>query len=246
MEIVDARCCSPRYWRRDCAAIAGRASLVTFPTLLRWACRRSANATNAVGLSLSNFMAAVADWRRRPSWGRSLTAVRDDRARWRRRRAAAADDAGPLILLCRRCRRRDALFAIGPWVQRHLPRGGDGGLRMARVAFPLFLSAIYGGYFGAALGHQPCDPLDRRADRPAPHQRAQEPAHHRRQRIVGLDLCLAGRGGVAADGGADGQLDRRRLCGRPPRPILPPRLVRIAIITFGTAATALFAGRYWF
>ena len=28
--------------------------------------------------------------------------------------------------------------------------------------------------------------------------------------------------------------------------ILPPRLVRIAIIAFGTAATGLYAGRYWF
>ena len=28
--------------------------------------------------------------------------------------------------------------------------------------------------------------------------------------------------------------------------ILPPRLVRFAIIAFGTGATALYAGRYWF
>src|SRR5688572_795047 len=56
------------------AAIAGGASLVTFPTLLALGLPPvAANATNAVGLSLSNFMAAVADWRRRPSWGRSLS-----------------------------------------------------------------------------------------------------------------------------------------------------------------------------
>ena len=56
------------------AAIAGGASLITFPTLLALGLPPvAANATNAVGLSLSNFMAAVADWRRRPSWGRSLS-----------------------------------------------------------------------------------------------------------------------------------------------------------------------------
>ena len=138
------------------AAIAGGASLVTFPTLLAMGLPPvAANATNAVGLSLSNFMAAVADWRRRPSWGRSLSwLLAINVARRRGRRAADAGDA-------RRPadpagagfdRRGDVLFAIGPWVQRHLPGEGEGGLRMARVAFPLFLSAIYGGYFGAALG----------------------------------------------------------------------------------------------
>ena len=56
------------------AAIAGGASLITFPTLLGLGLAPvAANATNSVGLSLSNFMAAVADWRRRPSWGRSLS-----------------------------------------------------------------------------------------------------------------------------------------------------------------------------
>ena len=54
------------------SSIAGGASLITFPTLLGLGLPPvAANATNAVGLSLSNFMAAVADWRRRPSWGRS-------------------------------------------------------------------------------------------------------------------------------------------------------------------------------
>ena len=47
------------------ASIAGGASLITFPTLLGLGLPPvAANATNAVGLSLSNFMAAVADWRR--------------------------------------------------------------------------------------------------------------------------------------------------------------------------------------
>src|SRR4029453_6897683 len=44
------------------------------------------------------------------------------------------------------------LFAIGPWIQHHLPSGEHGGVHMARGAFPIFLSSIYGGYFGAGLG----------------------------------------------------------------------------------------------
>src|SRR5215510_12971422 len=56
------------------AAIAGGASLITFPTLLALGMSPvAANATNAVGLSLGNFTAAMADWRRRPSWGHSLS-----------------------------------------------------------------------------------------------------------------------------------------------------------------------------
>ena len=56
------------------ASIAGGAALITFPVLLGVGLPPiAANATNAVGLSLSCFTAAAADWRRRPSWNRSFS-----------------------------------------------------------------------------------------------------------------------------------------------------------------------------
>jgi uncharacterized protein len=131
------------------AAIAGGASLVTFPTLLAMGLPPvAANATNAVGLSLSNFMAAVADWRRRPSWGHSLS--------WLLAINVVGGAVGAflmletpadllILLVPALIGGATLLFAIGPWVQRHLPSEGQDGLHAGRVAFPLFLSAIYGG-----------------------------------------------------------------------------------------------------
>src|SRR5258708_8331374 len=56
------------------ASIAGGAALITFPVLLGVGLPPiAANATNAVGLSLSCFTAAAADWHRRPSSNRSFS-----------------------------------------------------------------------------------------------------------------------------------------------------------------------------
>jgi hypothetical protein len=232
------------------AAIAGGASLVTFPTLLAMGLPPvAANATNAVGLSLSNFMAAVADWRRRPSWGRSLS--------WLFAINVVGGAVGALLMLetpadllillvpaligC-----ATLLFAIGPWVQRRLP-GGDGGLRMGRVAFPLFLSAIYGGYFGAALGVINLAILaiggltDLRSTNVLKNLlitgvSASSVWVYVWQGAVVWPAMVVLMAGSIGGGYAGGHLIR----------ILPPRLVRLAIIAFGTSATALYAGRYWF
>lgn len=232
------------------AAIAGGASLVTFPTLLALGLPPvAANATNAVGLSLSNFMAAVADWRRRPSWGRSLS--------WLFVINLVGGALGALLMLETPAElltllvpgligMATLLFAVGPWVQRRLPSSGEGGLQIARVALPLFLSAIYGGYFGAALGVINLAILsiggltDLRSTNVL-----------KNILITGVSLAsvwvyiwqgavvwpamVALMAGSIGGGYAGGYLIR----------VLPPRGVRIGIIGFGAAATAIYGWKYW-
>jgi uncharacterized membrane protein YfcA len=232
------------------ASIAGGASLITFPTLLALGLPPvAANATNAVGLSLSNFMAAVADWRRRPSWGRALSWL------FAINFVGGAIGASLMLetpadlltlLVPALIGGATLLFALGPWIQRHLPSGEQSGLHMGRVAFPIFLSSIYGGYFGAALGVINLAILsiggltDFRSTNVL-----------KNILITGVSLSsvwvyiwqgavvwpamIALMAGSIGGGYAGGHLIR----------ILPPRAVRIAIIAFGTAATVLYASRYW-
>jgi uncharacterized protein len=232
------------------AAIAGGASLITFPTLLAMGLPPvAANATNAVGLSLSNLMAALADWRRRPSWGRSLN--------WLFAINVVGGGLGAVLMLETPADllillvpgllgAATLLFAIGPWVQRRLPAKGEGRLHFARVAAPLFLSSIYGGYFGAGLGviHLAILAIGGLSD-----LRSTNVLKNILITGVGLSsvwvyvwqgavvwpAMVALMAGSIGGGYAGGHLIR----------VLPPLAVRIGIITFGTAATALYVDRYW-
>ncbi len=118
---------------------------------------------------------------------------------------------------------------------------------MARVAFPLFLSAIYGGYFGAALGVINLAILaiggltDLRSTNVLKNLlitgvSASSVWIYVWQGAVVWPAMVVLMAGSIGGGYAGGHLIR----------ILPPRLVRIAIIAFGTGATALYAGKYWF
>lgn len=232
------------------AAIAGGASLVTFPTLLSLGLSPiAANATNAVGLSLGNFSAALADWRRRPSWGRAFSWLFVINLVGGALGAVLMLETPPdlmILLVPGLIGLATLLFAIGPWIQRHLPSGGEGGLQMARVAFPIFLSSIYGGYFGAALGVINLAILsvggltDLRSTNVL-----------KNILITGVSLSsvwiyiwqgavvwpamVALMAGSIGGGYAGGYLIR----------VLPPRGVRIGIISFGTAATAIYGWKYW-
>ena len=233
------------------ASMAGGASLITFPTLLGLGLPPvAANATNAVGLSLSNFMAAVADWRRRPSWGRSLS--------WLLLINIVGGAIGAFLMLETPADLlillvpgliggATLLFALGPWIQHHLPSGDKGGLHMARVAFPMFLSSIYGGYFGAGLGviHLAILSIGGLTE-----FRSTNVLKNILITGVGLSsvwvyvwqgavvwpAMVALMAGSIGGGYAGGYLIR----------VLPPLGVRIGIIAFGTAATAIYASRYWF
>jgi uncharacterized membrane protein YfcA len=233
------------------SSIAGGASLITFPTLLGLGLPPvAANATNCVGLSLSNLMAAVADWRRRPSWGRALS--------WLFVINVVGGAVGAFLMLGTPADLlvllvpgliggATLLLALGPWIQRHLPSGSDGRLRAAGVAFPLFLSAIYGGYFGAGLGVINLAILsiggltDFRSTNVL-----------KNILITGVSLSsvwvyvwqgaldwtatLLLMAGSIGGGYAGGYLIR----------VLPPNAVRIGIIGIGVVATAIYANKYWF
>ncbi|WP_119301184.1 sulfite exporter TauE/SafE family protein [Dongia deserti] len=232
------------------AAIAGGASLVTFPTLLAMGLPPvAANATNAVGLSLSNFMAALADWRRRPSWGRSLS--------WLFIINVIGGAIGAFLMLETPADLlvllvpaliggATLLFAVGPWVQGKLPGKGDNVLQAWRVALPLFLSAIYGGYFGAALGVINLAILsiggltDLRSTNVLKNilitgVSASSVWVYVWQGAVVWPAMMVLMAGSVGGGYAGGHLIR----------ILPPRAVRLGIIAFGTAATAIYANKYW-
>ncbi|MBL9034287.1 MAG: sulfite exporter TauE/SafE family protein [Rhodospirillaceae bacterium] len=232
------------------AAMAGGASLITFPTLLAMGLPPvAANATNSVGLCFSNFMAAVADWRRRPSWGRAFS--------WLFVINVVGGGLGAILMLETPADLlillvpaliggATLLFAIGPWVQRHLPAHESRGLHLGRVAFPIFLSSIYGGYFGAALGVINLAILsiggltDLRSTNVL-----------KNILITGVSLSsvwvyiwqgavvwpamLALMAGSIGGGYAGGYLIR----------VLPPRAVRLGIIAFGIAATAIYGWKYW-
>jgi uncharacterized membrane protein YfcA len=233
------------------AAIAGGASLITFPTLLGLGLAPvAANATNSVGLSLSNFMAAVADWRRRPSWGRSLSWLFAINVVGGAIGAFLMLKTPPdllILLVPALIGGATLLFAIGPWIQRHLPSGGDSGLRMGRVAFPIFLSSIYGGYFGAALGVINLAILsiggltDLRSTNVLKNilitgVSVSSVWVYVWQGAVVWPAMVALMAGSIGGGYAGGYLIR----------ILPPRGVRIGIIAFGVAATSIYADKYWF
>ncbi|MEZ5831606.1 MAG: sulfite exporter TauE/SafE family protein [Dongiaceae bacterium] len=232
------------------AAIAGGASLVTFPTLLAMGLPPiAANATNAVGLSLGNFTAALADWRRRPSWGRSLSWLFLINVIGGAIGALLMLETPPdllILLVPALIGGATLLFAIGPWVQRRLPSGGGNVLLAGRVAFPLFLSSIYGGYFGAALGVINLAILaiggltDLRSTNVLKNilitgVSVSSVWVYVWQGAVVWPAMIVLMAGSIGGGYAGGYLIR----------VLPPRAVRIGIIAFGAAATALYADKYW-
>lgn len=232
------------------AAIAGGASLITFPTLLALGLSPlAANATNAVGLSLGNFMAAVADWRRRPSWGRAFS--------WLMVASCAGGIVGAILMLETPPNvltllvpgligLATLLFAIGPWVQRRLPAHAGGGLHLGRVMLPIFLSSIYGGYFGAALGVINLAILsiggltDLRSTNVLKNILITGVSFasvwvYILQGAVVWPAMLALMAGSIGGGYAGGLLIR----------VLPPLAVRTGIICFGTAATVIYGWKYW-
>lgn len=232
------------------AAMAGGASLITFPTLLAMGLPPvAANATNQVGLCFSNFMAALADWRRRPSWGRAFS--------WLLVINLIGGAVGAVLMLETPANLltllvpgligvATLLFAFGPWIQRHLPAHEGGGLHFGRVAIPIFLSSIYGGYFGAALGVINLAILsiggltDLRSTNVLKNilitgVSASSVWVYIWQGAVVWPAMAALMAGSIGGGYAGGHLIR----------VLPPQLVRLAIIAFGTMATVIYGWKYW-
>ena len=138
-------------------AIVGSGSLITFPTLLAIGLPPvTANVTNTVGIVFGS-LSAVAGYRRevRRQLRRSLMLSAPTLL-------GAGTGAALLLLL------PPGVFQVvvpvlvalavllvlaQPWLTRHLHRGGEPPRWSGwAVTFGVFLTAIYGGYFGAAQG----------------------------------------------------------------------------------------------
>mgnify|MGYP001151772200 CR=1 FL=1 len=231
-------------------AVAGGATLVTFPIMLFAGLPPVlANATNAVAIAPGHWLAAVADRHKMPPLdrylvGSMLTAF-----------CSAMVGAGLLLvlpgeafmlpvptLICF----ATALFAaapmIGRWsVKRSSPKNARGAL------LALILSALYGGFFGAGLGILLSAVFALR-----------EPQDIRKVKV--LKNLIAGSVSLAAvlvfvlkgvviwpaaipmlmgallGGYIGGRLTRW----------LPSSILRVVVISTGVFMTAYYAQRYWF
>lgn len=232
------------------AAMAGGASLITFPLLLGLGLSPvAANATNFVGLSLSNSMAVLADWRRRPSWGRAFS--------WLVLVNFIGGALGALLMLETPADllillvpgligMATLLFAIGPWLRRSLAQREGNELHLTTVLLPCFLAAIYGGYFGAALGIITLAILsvggmtDMRSANVLKNilvtaTSASSVWIFIWQGAVNWPAAIALLIGSTIGAYAGGLLIR----------VLPPWVVRTAITLFGATATIIYGYRYW-
>lgn len=232
------------------AAMAGGASLITFPVLLGLGLSPvAANATNQVGLSLSNAMAVLADWRRRPSWGHAFS--------WLVLANFIGGAVGAIlmvetpadlltVLVPGLIGTATLLFAIGPWLRRRLSQRDGNELQLKKVVFPSFLAAVYGGYFGTALGVITLAILsvggmtDMRSTNVLKNILVTAISASAVWIFIWRGAMLwpaaiALLVGSMTGGYAGGLLIR----------ILPPVVVRAAIILFGTMATIIYGWKYW-
>ncbi|OBZ93309.1 permease [Pararhizobium polonicum] len=233
-------------------AIAGGATLITFPVMLMAGLPPvAANASNAVAISPGHLLAAIADREKIPPLDRALClsiAV-----------SIAGGMIGALLLLALPDRLfvlpvpaligfATLLFAFAPHLQRWTARRRMDS-RPSSVAGACVLggASIYGGFFGAGLGIILSAILS-----------IADPGDIRRVKVLknllatGVSLAaitifiVQGRVywpqtavmlfGALAGGYIGGFLVR----------ILPARAVRIAVIVAGTVMTVVYARRYWF
>jgi uncharacterized protein len=138
-------------------AMAGGASLVTFPAMLAAGLPPiTANATNTVCTSLYTFTAAVREWKMLPAKNRYFVAVCAA--------AVAGGLLGGLLLIKTEDRAFEILvplligagtllFAFAKSLQTRVAKlSPSSNSSVALAAAAIFLVCIYGGYFGAGLG----------------------------------------------------------------------------------------------
>jgi uncharacterized protein len=230
-------------------AIAGGATLITFPAMLAAGLPPLiANASNAVAVTPGHFMAALADRRQLPAFDRRLaiTVVI----------AMAAGAIGALLLLITPERLFTALvpaliglatliFALGGRIQIALSRRfrpqGDG------VRHALLLpSAVYGGYFGAGLGvmllallaitgREEIRAINALKNLLATAVSLATVAIFAIQGVVRWPQTLLMLAGALSGGVLGGKLIA----------VLPPAIVRSLVIAIGAVMTGIYAWRYW-
>lgn len=233
-------------------AIAGGATLITFPAMLAAGLPAiAANASNAVAISPGHLIAAIADREKLPALDRSLVASL--------LAAALGGVAGALLLLALPERLfvlpvpaligfATLLFAVAPQVQAWSARrgGAASGARAGQLA-AVAGASVYGGFFGAGLGIVLSAVLA-----------IAEPNDIRRVKVLKNLLATAvslaavvifiAQGavhwpatwamllGAMLGGYMGGHLVR----------VLPADAVRGVVIVAGAAMTVLYAWKYWF
>ncbi len=227
-------------------AVAGGATLITFPALLAVGLPPVvANASNALALTPGHLLAALADRAKLPP-ARALALPLLI--------TLACGIAGAVLLLATPARLFIALvpaligfatlvFALGPALQRAArARAPRRGVRLAGLAG----GALYGGYFGAGLGVMLLALLVATGPEAPREANAVKNVLSTAAGLAAV-LVLASAGTIAwgpaltmlAGAFAGGYLGGRLIA------ILPARAARAIVVTAGSAMTAAYAWRYW-
>jgi uncharacterized membrane protein YfcA len=233
-------------------AIAGGATLITFPAMLAAGLPPVvANASNAVAISPGHLLAAVADRERLP--------VADRRLALSLAAATLGGIAGALLLLALPAAAflqpvplliglATALFAFAPRIQAWAARRREGAAPNALAGTAALAAvSVYGGFFGAGLGVMLSallaieDPDDIRRVKVMKNLLATAVSLAAIvifvvQGAVHWGATLAMLAGALPGGWAGGHLVR----------VLPARAVRRAVIAAGLFMSAYYAARIWF
>jgi hypothetical protein len=229
-------------------AIAGGATLVTFPAMLASGLPPIvANASNALAVLPGALVAAFADRARLPRFDGALGAVLA---------ASLAGGAAGGVLLMLTPERAFALmvpaligaatliFAFGKRIQAAVKGLGSGSARLrAGLVFP---ATVYGGYFGAGLGVMLLAVLSITGREDIRTANALKNLCSTVANLTAVVVFVA-RGliswpetGVMLTGAvAGGYLGGRLIA------VLPPQAVRTAIIAIGTVVTVVYAWKMW-
>lgn len=233
-------------------AIAGGATLITFPAMLAAGLPPVvANASNAVAISPGHLLAAVADRERLPAADRRLALSLAA--------ATLGGIAGALLLLALPAAAflppvplliglATALFAFAPRIQARAARWREGAAPNALAGTAALAAvSVYGGFFGAGLGVMLSallaieDPDDIRRVKVMKNLLATAVSLAAIvifvvQGAVHWGATLAMLAGALPGGWAGGHLVR----------VLPARAVRRAVIAAGLFMSAYYAARIWF
>jgi uncharacterized membrane protein YfcA len=234
-------------------AIAGGATLITFPAMLAAGLPPiMANASNAVAVTPGHLLAAITDWRKLPPIGLQFVAL-----------AVVAIGGGAIgavlllltpgqvfvVLVPALIGAATLLFAFAPRIQARLALGRETTRTesthpVASAAFALV--SIYGGYFGAGLGVMMMAILSITT----PHELRSVNAMKNLlstgvavatvaifigSGAVSWPETLAMLAGAVAGGFAGGRLVQ----------VLPAKWVRAGVIAIGSVITVVYALRYW-
>ncbi len=233
-------------------AIAGGATLITFPAMLAAGLPPVvANASNAVAISPGHLLAAVADRAKLPTADRRLALSLAA--------ATLGGGAGALLLLALPAAAflqpvplliglATALFAFAPRIQAWAARRREGPAPNALAGTAALATvSVYGGFFGAGLGVMLSallaieDPDDIRRVKVMKNLLATAVSLAAIvifvvQGAVHWGATLAMLAGALPGGWAGGHLVR----------VLPARAVRCAVIATGLFMSACYAARLWF